>query len=141
MERQLRRRSPSDVLPPLAVLRRLSEMSGPVDHMRSQAEHRLADAFHRLGLPPPACNQRVPTTAGPTYELDLAWHDERLDVEVDGPHHLLPSQRRQDRVRDRHLRADGWEVVRFPVEELDDDVEDVARRIGAALRRRTGRPA
>lgn len=44
-----------------------------------------------------------------------------------------------DRVRDRHLRADGWEVIRFPVEELDDD--DVARRIGAALHRHTRRPA
>ena len=123
-----------------ALLRRLAELSGPVDHARSRAEHRLTDACNGQGLPAPACNHRVTTTAGPTYELDLAWNDERLDVEVDGPHHLLPSQRRQDRLRDRHLRADGWEVVRFPVEELDDDVEDVAQRIGAALRRRTPRP-
>lgn len=41
--------------------------------------------------------------------------------------------------RDRILRADGWEVVRFPVEEVDDDPTDVAARVATILARR--RPA
>lgn len=121
-----------------ALLRHLATIGGgAIDHVRSRAEDRLAEACAVLGLPAPACNHPVRTTAGRTYELDLAWHAARVDVEVDGPHHLLPSQRRRDRQRDRDLRADGWEVARFPVEEVDDDVEDVARRIAAILARRS----
>lgn len=106
---------------------------GHVDHVRSRTEGRLADACAAAGLPRPCCNRRVRTSAGSTPELDLAWLPERLDVEVDGPHHLLPAQRTRDRGRDRRLRADGWEVVRVPVEEVDEDLPGVVRRIELAL--------
>ena len=106
---------------------------GPVDHVRSRSEAALADACADVGIGPPARNRTVRTSAGRRYELDLAWLAERLDVEVDGPHHLLPTQRRRDRARDRDLRRDGWEVLRVPVEELDEDLDGVVRRVGLAL--------
>lgn len=123
----------ADVAGRAAVLDLLQSMTGPTSHYRSGTERRLVDACVAHGLPPPLVNHRVRTTTGPRYELDVVWLEVRLDVEVDGPHHLLPSQRRRDRVRDRHLRADGFEVARFPVEEVDDDPAEVAERIAALL--------
>lgn len=120
-----------------AVIRGLRELAGPVDHIRSGTEARLVDACVTAGLPPPSLNHRVLTAAGTTHELDLSWAEALLDVEVDGPHHLLPSQRRSDRARDRDLRGDDWEVLRFPVEEVDEDPADVVGRIAAVLARRT----
>lgn len=123
------------------LLRRLADLRQDpdhVDHHRSMTERRLADACAEVGLPAPLLNHVVSTSNGTRHELDLAWLDEKLDVEVDGPHHLLPSQRRRDRARDRELRADDWDVTRFPVEEIDEDPLDVARRIGRILRRRRG---
>lgn len=121
------------------LLRRLAELrEGPhhVDHHRSMTERGLADACVEVGLPAPLLNHVVTTSGGTRHELDLAWLDEKLDVEVDGPHHLLPSQRTRDRARDRELRGDAWEVTRFPVEEIDEDPLGVARRVGRILERR-----
>lgn len=115
------------------VLAAVRAMHGTVDHVRSRAEADLADACTSAGLPAPRRNHRVRGPSGTTYELDLAWDAPRLDVEVDGPHHLLPEQRRRDRTRDRDLRADRWEIVRVPVEELDEDLAGVVRRIALAL--------
>ncbi len=131
----------ADVAGQAAVLDLLRALAGPVNHYRSGTEKRLVKACLALGLPTPRVNHRVRTTAGPAYELDAVWLDVRLDVEVDGPHHLLPSQRRRDRVRDRHLRGDGFEVARFPVEEVDDDPAEVAERIAAILARRERAPS
>lgn len=107
------------------VLEVLTDLTG---RHRSLAEKRLADACIEVGLPPPDTNRTV-KAAGRTYELDLYWEDVRLDIEVDGPHHLLADQRQRDRRRDRHLRDDGFEVVRIPVEDIDDDPGEAARRV------------
>lgn len=119
-----------------AVIGEVTAITGAVSHVRSVAEKVLAVACEDLALPTPALNRAVTTSAGTVHELDLSWPDALVDVEVDGPHHLLPSQRRRDRQRDGELRADGWEVTRFPVEEVDEDPAGVARRIGATLGRR-----
>lgn len=115
------------------VVSTIREIAGAVDHVRSRSEGALADACVAAGLDAPARNRRVQVAAGHTYELDLAWLDHWLDVEVDGPHHLLAAQRRRDRQRDRHLRGDGWQVIRVPVEEVDEDVTGVVSRIRQAL--------
>lgn len=99
------------------------------DRHRSLAEKRLADACLARGLPRPDANRVVTTSSEATFELDLYWDDVHLDVEVDGPHHLLVEQRVRDRRRDRLLEDDGIEVVRFDVREVDADADDVARRI------------
>lgn len=121
-----------------AVLAWLHTLGPRVDHHRSGAERRLDHACAGLDIAPSARNLRVRTSDGARHELDLVWEEELLDVEVDGPHHLEPSQRARDRARDRALRADGWEVTRFPVEEVDEDPLDVARRIEKVLEQRRG---
>lgn len=53
-------------------------------------------------------------------EADLAVLRLRYDIEIDGPHHLLPAQRQRDDHRDRLLRRQaGWEVERFSTELID----------------------
>jgi len=52
------------------------------------------------------------------FELDFAVFvgSRRINIEVDGDHHLdhNGSLRRRDVARDRVLNAAGWEVLRFP---------------------------
>lgn len=44
----------------------------------------------------------------------------RLVIELDGPHHLTPQQRQQDKFRDDFLAKHGWETRRVPVSTLRD---------------------
>jgi very-short-patch-repair endonuclease len=64
----------------------------------------------------------------------------RLDVEVDGPHHLLAAQREKDHVRDRKVRRARWTVERFSTEMIDlrptvfeAQVTDIVKHLVAAL--------
>ena len=66
-------------------------------------------------------------------EADLAIIEIRLDIEVDGPHHLLPSQLKSDQRRDRSLRRAGWEVERFPTELVDLQPKVFAARVREAI--------
>ena len=52
-------------------------------------------------------------------DFALAYGNIRLVVEVDGPDHLKPAQRRQDRRRDRLLNNAGWRVLRITNAEID----------------------
>jgi very-short-patch-repair endonuclease len=46
--------------------------------------------------------------------LDFACFKHRLIVEIDGSHHEVdPAQRERDAVRDRVLRREGFQVLRF----------------------------
>lgn len=39
----------------------------------------------------------------------------KIVIEIDGPEHCKPEQQMLDKQRDRHLKANGWDVERFPV--------------------------
>ncbi len=70
--------------------------------------------------------------------LDLAWFDEGLAVEIDGPEHRAPARYEADRRRDVLLALDGFVVVRFTNEQLAGDlalVVDQLRQLVAARRR------
>lgn len=50
----------------------------------------------------------------PIAEIDIAFPDLLLGIEIDGPHHLLPHVAAADRQRDRLLqRVAGWRIERF----------------------------
>lgn len=68
-------------------------------------------------------------------EADLAIVALRYDIEVDGPHHMLPAQQAKDRQRDRAVRAAGWTVDRFTVDEIDADPATFAAAIDAVVTR------
>lgn len=52
----------------------------------------------------------LPGTAGPV----------RLVIELDGPHHNHPTNRKIDQNRDQLLKKHGWETRRVPVKTLED---------------------
>ena len=101
----------------------------PIDEIRtdSQAEVHLLDAMRDAGFQP----RGKLYVQG--YELDFALqeHGLRLNVEVDGDHHVdaRGKLRRQDLARDRILAGIGWDVIRIPAWRCRWDVEAAIRDI------------
>ena len=72
-------------------------------------------------------------------EADLAVVEICLDIEVDGPLHLLPAQQNKDQLRDRWMRRAGWEVERFSTELIDLSPVTFAARVDECVRFRLGK--
>ena len=62
------------------------------------------------------------------FELDFRWPG--LNVEIDGDHHDRARTKRDDRIQDAVLRANGFVVLRFREEDLDRP-EEVLRQLAA----------
>ena len=100
----------------------------------SRPEALLLNAMRKAGLQPRA---KLYVRG---YELDFALleHGLRLNVEVDGDHHVdaRAKLRRQDIARDRILTKIGWEVVRIPAWrctwEVDAAILDIRARIAGS---------
>jgi very-short-patch-repair endonuclease len=100
---------------------------------RSALERRFVSLVRKAGLPRPLIN----TTIGP-YEVDFAWPEERVVVELDGwsAHgHRFAFER--DRARDADLVARGYLVLRYTWRQLRDNPLLVATQIAQALAHRT----
>lgn len=93
-----------------------------------------ADFLHLVEeahLPPPE-HHIILDTAWREFEVDFLWRTTPLAVEVDGPHHLIPEQRRFDSRRDSALGLAGWPVQRF----LDTEIRDDPTYVISVLRSR-----
>lgn len=67
-------------------------------------------------------NQRVETSGGESFVVDLLWRDGRMTVEVDGyGWHSSPHAFAADRHRDYRLLCDGYRTLRLPHDEVVDD--------------------
>jgi very-short-patch-repair endonuclease len=104
----------------------------PVEHpeLVSEWERTLYRAMHAAGLLP------VPQYEEAPYTLDFAlFHGERkLDIEVDGEnyHRNWDGELcRRDQIRSRRLADLGWDILRFWVYEVRDDMEGTVRRVKA----------
>jgi hypothetical protein len=65
-------------------------------------------------IPPPERNAIIEG-----YEMDFAWREQKLNVEVDGGEfHGTAVARRRDTRRDRRLALAGWLVVRYSWQEV-----------------------
>ncbi len=85
--------------------------AGPV-RLRSSAEVALLDFVYAWDVPKPLFNYSL-TLGTERFELDAAWPDARLAVEMDTPtHHEDWRAQERDRDRDRTLRVAGWTVIR-----------------------------
>jgi len=89
---------------------------------RSALEDRFLALVHEL--PEPLAN-----TECEGEEVDFRWPGHSLVVEVDGPGHNRPGQRRIDARRDRKLRAAGYTVLRFTDAEIEQRPGDVLERL------------
>ena len=97
----------------------------------SYSEALLLDAMRNAGFQPSA------KLYVEGYELDFALLEKglRLNVEVDGDHHIdaRAKLRRQDIARDRILTGIGWDVIRIPAWRCIWDVEAAIRDIRARM--------
>ena len=97
-----------DALKPAALpwLRRQARIYNLVDHDRKKL----------------TASQRNSLEGDRDKKVDfaLAYGNVRLVVEVDGPDHLEPAQKREDDRRDRLLRAGGWHVLRITNAKVDE---------------------
>ena len=69
------------------------------------------------------------------YIADFASHHPRIVIELDGGQHADPEHRSRDAARDRWLRAQGFDVLRFWDSDVLADPEAVLSAILSALER------
>jgi len=107
----------------------------PVDHPEqvSEWERTLYRALHATGLAP------VPQYEEAPYTLDFALFqgDRKLDIEVDGEnyHRNWDGELcRRDQIRSRRLADLGWDIVRFWVYEIRDDLDGAVRRVNSWMK-------
>jgi len=121
----------------IAVLRGAVALLGDAGVVfRSRPERLARDVIRSAGLPEPRVNAWFPTRAGHGHELDLWWPQRRRDLEIDGPHHSLPHQRRKDELRDADLRSFGVAVTRVTATLVTAEPD----RFAALVRRLLERP-
>jgi very-short-patch-repair endonuclease len=117
-----------------ARLRRLLEAYAPeTGRTESELEATFLElcAKHRLPIP----ETQVPI--GP-HRADFLWRELRLVVETDGRDaHDGFIAFRDDRIRDRAMKAAGFEVLRFTGAEVIREPQNVARELSDAITRQT----
>jgi very-short-patch-repair endonuclease len=67
------------------------------------------------------------------FIVDFACYGARLVIEVDGSQHGLPEYAAKDAVRDAHLKAGGFRVLRFWNSDINANFDGVLEAILAAL--------
>jgi very-short-patch-repair endonuclease len=100
---------------------------------RSELEDRFLRFLDDAVLPRPKVNTNVQIDAT-SIEVDCAWPDRRLVVELDGDAtHATAAGFERDRARDRALHADGWRVVWITWRQLHEEPDAVARDLERLL--------
>ena len=94
----------------------------------TRAEDMLWDALRDRRLEGAKFRRQVPLQ---NYILDFVCFERRLIVEVDGWQH---AESRSDAVRDAFFRSQGFRVLRFWNEEVEENINGVCLRILAELR-------
>jgi very-short-patch-repair endonuclease len=102
---------------------------------RSELELRFLELLVEARLPRPRTNAVV-AAGGRRFEVDCAWLDRSLAVELDGhATHATRAKFERDRERDRQMSAAGWRVIRITWRQLVDDrarlVDDLRRLLDA----------
>jgi hypothetical protein len=109
----------------IAMLRQVADEFDPAFESGLEMEADLAFRSQGIVLEP-----QIEVWDGPVLiaRLDFALESIRLGIEIDGAaSHSTPEARRYDRMRDRALRRQGWQIERFTT-------EDVRRNPGAMVR-------
>jgi very-short-patch-repair endonuclease len=96
---------------------------------RSEFEDRFPALIRRARLPRPRVNALING-----LEVDFAWPDHHLIVELDGyAHHGGDGALERDRARDRSLVTDGWQVVRITWRQVQASPAEVLRDLRRLL--------
>jgi hypothetical protein len=102
---------------------------------RSVLERRMKRLLAGAGLPQPVGRYRARLPDGTRYEIDFAYVDERIAIELDGHgSHATRRQRAADNVRANALSGLGWTFRRFTYEQVMYEPRSVAATIRGCLR-------
>ncbi|MFL5892206.1 MAG: type IV toxin-antitoxin system AbiEi family antitoxin domain-containing protein [Solirubrobacterales bacterium] len=117
-------------------LRAALEVDGlGLDRTKSSLEKRFLLLARRTGLPAPEVNAWM-AIPGEEMQCDFVWHRERVVVEVDSwETHGTRRAFRNDRRRDRLLRAHGWDPVRVTGYDVASDPDGVITEVQTLLER------
>jgi hypothetical protein len=97
---------------------------------RSELEERFLGLCDDHGIPRPETNTHIEG-----IEVDFAWRERRLIVEVDGyRYHRSPSRFENDREKDVTLTVKGWRVMRFTWVQLTEKPAWVAGAVRTGAR-------
>jgi hypothetical protein len=96
----------------------------------------VLNVFRHASLPR-SVGQYKFRVGGAFFNLDRAWPEAKLAVELDGArHHTSPEDRQRDLARDAALAAAGWIVLRFTYAEVRRNPERVRARVAEVYRMR-----
>lgn len=67
------------------------------------------------------------------YWLDFAFVEQKLAIEIDGSVHGTEKQQKHDERRTKVLSSMGWEVIRFSNSQVQNNLDEVLKRIKISL--------
>lgn len=113
--------------------RRLLERTG--DRAHSELERMAVALLRSAGLTGFEVNLSVRLASGRRVELDVAFPERRVVIELDGyAYHSSPEAHRTDLQRANELMAEGWTVRRFTYSDLLADPEGFVETVHELLR-------
>lgn len=90
-------------------------------------ENKLFDAMKKIGLKP------EPQYSISQMKVDFAFPEERIAIEVNGPHHYTEEVKLKDKKRYFVLKHNNWKVKTFSAKRVYYYPEDVAKEIKVLL--------
>jgi hypothetical protein len=87
------------------------------------------------GMPTPVLHHRIHDGERFVAEVDLAYPDLRITIELDGDVHLLPEVRERDLPRQNDLVLTGWTVLRFSYARLRQRPASIVAEVRDAIAR------
>lgn len=66
-----------------------------------------------------------------SYVLDFFCSEKRVNIEIDGKHHIKSQE--YDRYRDRYLNALDITVLRFPAQKIFHNLDNVIKEVEKAI--------
>jgi hypothetical protein len=123
--------------PGVARLRRVITANAHRDEITdSDLELLVIALLIEHGLPEPVLHHRIFDGNRFVAEVDLAYPDLKIAIELDGRIHLDPDVHERDLPRQNDLILEGWTVLRFTWRRLQERPESIVAEVRAALRRR-----
>jgi hypothetical protein len=95
---------------------------------RSELEVMFVEFCRRYGLPIPSMNSWIGA-----YEVDAAFHDQRVAVELDSSYHDTPGAHERDPIRDADLQIAGYRILRITYRRLATQPDELATTIRGLL--------
>ncbi len=97
------------------------------------SEINLVKLCRRFKLPPPDLQERRKDASGRWRYIDAYWRDFKIQVEVDGSHHMDVRHWESDMTRQNDIWRPGERILRFTAFQVRHRPELVARKIREAL--------